>query len=671
MEQADAPPAISAPPASVSETATSAGTLTRYRADFYADRRPYTALDMLTRTPGFTLEEGDEEVRGLSGAVGNVLIDGERPASKQEQLSEVLARIPAGSVAAIEIIRGGAPGIAMQGKTVVANIVRRTGAEITTEVEAGSFFMKDGRALPTVRLQAARRSGETRLEGSLRGYRELDEEVGPGPRRRYNPAGDLVRESDYPQTRDTTGGEARVTYQTPLIGGKVSLEGGISTREKAGSRRETRTFPNYLFTTQEDSEGQDLIEAGFNFDREIGAGRGFNLVGLHRVFEEYKIEDQTTGPENRRAHYQADGGESLLRASLQASLFERWQFEAGAEGAFNFLDGSTTLTVNGAGLPLPGAASRVEETRGEAFASATWRLSEAITLEGGARYETSTLAQPEGAQPDIDLSYFKPKGAAIWRLGSRDQLRIRVEREAGQLDFSNFIAQIMLGSGTISAGNPALRPSTAWVYEAAWERRLGEDGSTTITLRREDVSDVVDRLGLSGPLGVYDATGNIGDGTIDILEIAATLPLDRLGIEGALIKLEITYRDTSVIDPGTGEARQMTGEDGFDGEITFTHDLPAFSMRYGFEYDLATAQREFRFDDIRTNTQDAHLSAYAEYDFHAQWRLRVEGRNLTGGDVLRDRFAYTGPRGSSPLDYRELRYHLNDAYFGFSLRRRS
>jgi len=671
MIYADAPPPISAPPASVSEIATASGTLTRYRAEFYADRLPYTALDMITRTPGFILEEGDDEVRGLSGAVGNILIDGERPTSKQEKLADILSRIPAGSVEAVEIIRGGAPGIAMQGKTVVANIVRLKGAEITTEVEAGSFFMSDGRALPTLRLQAARRDGERRIEGTIRGWRELDEQVGSGPRRRYDPTGALVRETDYPQTRDTIGAEARVIYQTPLIGGKLSLEGGLANKERSGSRRETRIFPDYSLTTQQDSEGKDLIEAGFNFDRGLGAGRTLRLVGLHRSFTEYKTEAQTTGAETRVANYQADGAESLVRASLQASLFQRWQVEAGGEAAFNFLDGATTLTVDEVGLPLPGAAARVEEARGEIFALATWRLSDQFTFEGGARYETSALSQPKGPAPDIDLAYFKPRAAAFWRFSARSELRVRIEREAGQLDFSNFIAQIMLGSGTISAGNPALRPSTAWVYETTWERRIGQDASTTLTLRREDVSDVVDRLALAGPIGVYDAWGNIGDGTIDTVTLVATLPLDRLGIGGGLLKLQLSYRDTRVIDPTTGEERAMSGDDGLEGKISYTHDLPARAMRYGFEYELQEVQNEFRFDDIRTNRLGAYLSAFAEYDFTPRWRLRVEGRNLTNRDVVRDRYAYTGPRGVSPLDFREIRYHLNDAYFGFSVRRRS
>ena len=51
--------------------------------------------------------------------------DGARPASKDDGLDQILKRIPASSVLRIDVIRGGAPGIDMQGKTVLANVVRR------------------------------------------------------------------------------------------------------------------------------------------------------------------------------------------------------------------------------------------------------------------------------------------------------------------------------------------------------------------------------------------------------------------------------------------------------------------------------------------------------------------------------------------------------------------
>src|SRR5689334_22530316 len=80
-----------------------------YPASFFASQQPTTARDMLNRTPGFQLDTGNS-VRGYEGAAGNVLIDGQRPSSKNDTLDQILARLPASQVERIDIIRGGAPG---------------------------------------------------------------------------------------------------------------------------------------------------------------------------------------------------------------------------------------------------------------------------------------------------------------------------------------------------------------------------------------------------------------------------------------------------------------------------------------------------------------------------------------------------------------------------------
>src|ERR1044072_3514824 len=75
-----------------------------YPASFFAAQQPTNAFDMLTRVPGFSLDTG-ETVRGYEGAAGNVLIDGQRPSSKNDTLDQILNRLPASHVERIDIIR--------------------------------------------------------------------------------------------------------------------------------------------------------------------------------------------------------------------------------------------------------------------------------------------------------------------------------------------------------------------------------------------------------------------------------------------------------------------------------------------------------------------------------------------------------------------------------------
>ena len=96
-----------------------------FAPDFFADQRPNTALDMVSRVPGFSINDGSGS-RGFEGAVGNILINNARPASKNDTGSNVLSRTPASQVERIELIRGGAPGIDMQGYSVVVNVILKT-----------------------------------------------------------------------------------------------------------------------------------------------------------------------------------------------------------------------------------------------------------------------------------------------------------------------------------------------------------------------------------------------------------------------------------------------------------------------------------------------------------------------------------------------------------------
>ena len=66
-----------------------------YAPAFFTDFNPQTALDMVNRVPGFSVSGGGGS-RGLAGSLGNVLIDGRRPSSKNG-VDTLLSRLPAAS----------------------------------------------------------------------------------------------------------------------------------------------------------------------------------------------------------------------------------------------------------------------------------------------------------------------------------------------------------------------------------------------------------------------------------------------------------------------------------------------------------------------------------------------------------------------------------------------
>ena len=124
-----------ATPAAAQAVVQQDGVISYTPADFAASR-PNTALDMISRIPGFSFNSGDQ-VRGFAGAAGNVLVDGQRPTVKTDSLDSVLSRIQIAQVERIDVIRGGAPGIDMQGQTVVANVIVKKSDTFQQVISAG------------------------------------------------------------------------------------------------------------------------------------------------------------------------------------------------------------------------------------------------------------------------------------------------------------------------------------------------------------------------------------------------------------------------------------------------------------------------------------------------------------------------------------------------------
>ncbi len=151
-----------------------------YPASYFAEQRPNTAYDMISRLPGFLFDDGDT-ARGFAGTAGNVLIDGQRPTSKTDDLQSILARLPAGDVDHIDVIRGGAQGIDMHGKTVVANVIRKKGdsTHIVAQVD-NNFWLGDHHSVPSASVQFTQHSGDATYEGSIARLGNYDDSVGKG-----------------------------------------------------------------------------------------------------------------------------------------------------------------------------------------------------------------------------------------------------------------------------------------------------------------------------------------------------------------------------------------------------------------------------------------------------------------------------------------------------------
>ena len=191
----------------------------RYPASFFAPMQANTAMDMINRLPGFAFDDG-AQVRGFADGAANVLIDGGRPASKEDDVQSILQRIPAAQVDHIDLIRGGAPGIDMQGRTVLANVVRRSNTGLTGVAAVAGNVFGDGRVTPAVRLEFTRKQDGTTLEGGLLANMFVDDGAGDGERVRTDPDGNVLIQSNLKARAGGFAINATGAYDTQLWGGR-------------------------------------------------------------------------------------------------------------------------------------------------------------------------------------------------------------------------------------------------------------------------------------------------------------------------------------------------------------------------------------------------------------------------------------------------------------------
>ena len=637
-----------------------------YPASFFASSNPGTALDMIQRLPGFTLDVGDLDSRGLAGASGNVLIGGSRPSSKSDNIADVLNRIPAASVERIELIRGGAPGIDLRGRAVVANVILKAAAKTEIVAESDAFINDDGAFGPSGKLSYSRRSGDRVTEASVFGTPRRTGNSSSGTRFRTDAGGNPLQSAALDLLDRYSSYNARGVLQRPLFGGKLQANAVFdyfserttqTTTILSGSGNDERVRDNTYYPSS---------ELGFTWTREH-ARSTFELTGLQRLnHNSYRGAFDSAGSGSLFTS-RATGGESVLRATDSLRTGGVWTFEGGGEVAYNFLDSRSDYAENGVTIPLPNATVRVSELRGEAFAQTVWHPSPKLTVDGTLRVEMSRIAQTGDVARARSFTYLKPKLLVTWLPSEGNQLRLRVEQAVGQLDFGDFAASSDLALGTISGGNADLRPSSSLAIEAIYERRFWKKGVFELTARHTALYDVIDSVPL---VGGFNATGNIGDGRSDVVRAALTLPLDRLGLKDGLLKLNAGWRQSRVTDPLTGASRTLSYQQAAECNVEFSQDVKGGRFSYGFEHGCEVARTTgYRTAEVRTQRYPPFAYIYGQWKPSARLTLRLDLGNLVDGASATLRDVYLGPRNAAPLAFHEERATRRGRYAYLQIRR--
>ena len=651
-----------------------------YPASYFAAQGPNTAWDMVDRLPGFTFDGGDQ-VRGFAGAAGNVVIDGQRPTSKGDDLQSILKRIPAAEVDHIEVVRGGAAGVDMHGKTIIANVVRKKTGGLHGAIALVNIKTENGPDLPQGRVEGSWQHGATRVEAGLLIARFVDDGSFSGPRYEYDANHKVVDFSPMQDKAEGYQNNFSGSVETPLAGGKIKLNLFLQDQPYEAHYHDQFVHAGEQF--EHDHQDRTDGELGLHWERDLGHGLSLETIGLQHYTRNDFLSAFSQVGDAQLFTLNSVSSESIGRAVLHWTASDKLTVEGGGEYAINRLHSRTHFADNGQPISLPAANVRVQENRGEAFATATWKPAASLTVEAGVRLERSTLTSGGDVLLSKALTYPKPRLVLTWSPEANDQIRLRAEREVGQLDFGQFVASSQLNGSGVQAGNPNLVPQKDWVAEAAWEHRFWGKGAFTLTARHHKLEDVTDRKPVTDPgcsdvpgdprfrLGcptggtppsVFDEPANIGSGNETELLADFNVPLDRLLVPGGTLKGVSKWRNSRVTDPTTGQSRQISGLHQTAYELHFSQDLPLRKMNWGVDYNRGWSETYYRFNEIDTYQNHPWLTLWAEYKPEPGTGIRFMIDNASRRAFEVTRIVYAGPRNTHPIpqviDFQEHKFGM-------------
>lgn len=648
-----------------------------YEHVFFADYNPQTALDLVSRVPGFDLQGGSGG-RGLDSALGNVLIDGRRPSSKAG-VTTLLQRLPAATVLRVELIRSPVPGIDMAGQDQVVNVITDRSGGWTGAWNGEALLFESGRLVPRGDASVTRTSANATLTLAI------------------DLASHANGQDQLRQTFDLTNGaqldrriedrfQERFWDLTPSVGYQRQFEAGhslrVDARVWAWGFAENRTgfaqdAQSVLLGSAASRSETDAYgtEVSADYDHRLNDAWSLKLTALQRLttedsndrFADFAATGALSGV--TRISETEEEGETVLRTEARRAISPARSRTFILEGAYNFLEGDFDLFEDdGTGeveVILPVSDTRVEEHRVNAGVSELWRLSPQWTLDATAAVEFSRIAQTGDAEKERTFTYFKPEATLTWTPQDADQIRFSLRRSVGQLSFGDFISSVDVVDDTESLGNPNLEPERTTAAQVEWTRRFWEEGAFTVILRHEWVEGVLDSV----PVGISgDAPGNLGEGQRSWIEFEADLPTDRFGLNGGLLGLSGRLRDTNVPDPVTGEDRRFRGDEDWRFSLDFRQDLPDWGMAWGFDYSVQGDEDFYRRREFsRTSDARGNLDVFAEKQIWGGLTARL-AMDLNGGTDGRERYRWPVSRDSGVPTRLERREQESDGFVTFALR---
>ena len=475
-------------------------------------------------------------------------------------------------------------------------------------------------------------------------------------------------------------------FSLPAWKGNLAINASIARTDYNYTETDATSFPgsgsSYLREHLGGPLGGQLqTEVGAHFSRSFGERwTGESVALFDHTGQTYSSLLHVPGGDQQFFERERVG-ETLGRTNWRFTPREEVTVEVSAEGAYNWLNTSSTYGYDGFPVQLPNANATVSEAREQFAGNLIWSRMKSFQLQAGLQLENSLIQSVADAHQAKTLTYVKPRFALSFTPNSSDAVRVRVEHEVSQLNFSDFVATSSLNTGSIRSGNTDIVPQQDWVLEGLYEHHFWSEGDLFFTYRHFLLADVLDRVVLaspSQPSAQFDAAGNIGDGSQDTASVNLTAPLDRLGLRRAQLKAVAVKQWSSVSDPTTREVRPISAVQPLEYSLDLHQDLPSLHANWGASFltpcaKLSTvkgcSESVFRFNEIDVYRALPTVSLFVETHFGKGWLVHLEGDNLLRQHFDRSIRTYAGPRDQNHLLNVDSRHLSSFDSFLFSVRK--
>ena len=659
------------------ETAAPALRTTAYEATFFAQFAPATALDIVRRVPGFSIEQSNGDVRGFAGAAGNVVFNGARPSSKSDSLETILARIPANRVLRVEIGPGDLFGSDYASKSQVLNVILTAQGGVSGNATVKLQRLFDGTVVPNAEASVLIRRGASTI--NLAAVSGRYDSVEEGFDALTNLPGGTFREL----RRKVNTYQPHEPYVSASWGMEPAADRAVHVNARYAPYRFDLQQTNRVTPANGPLRDDRLLERYRTPNFELGgdvtrplAGGAIKFVALANRRDRHtydanfnRVSGATTGGFEQLVDARYD--EALGRLSWSRANLLGLSFELGSELAYNRLENATQLFVLGSGgartqIDLPIDQATVDELRTETYVNAGRAIAGNLRLDAGLAFETSKLTVSGDADQQRILRFLKPSLTLDWKPKDGWHAQLVARRTVAQLDFYDFISNAELANDRVNGGNADLQPQRAWELRGTLEHPLLGTGLAKLEAGYDRVEKLQDRVLTDDG---FDAPGNLGTGRREFVSLTLDAPLDALGFRHFHLRTESTLQKTRVSDPLSGRVR---GWSGFWPGWRWSAELRRDAGKWAFGANVNNRDRFtfFRTDEIDTGfDSQPFVSAFAEYRPDPKTTVRLDLDNVLQTAGQRLRLFYFPDRSAPSPAIREFRDRNSHMSVTASLRR--